>query len=513
VLFELSPSLVIERDLGLSRVFFFPDSAAVRERKTLMSGRSRHLPDADPLFNRRELIRIGGLWSFGSTLPLLFEAQAAAAREAGSTPSSDLAPIRSCIMYFLYGGPSHIDTVDMKPDAPVEIRGDFQPIATSVPGLRICEHLPRLAKWMHRIAVIRSVHHQCRLHDAACTHTITGRVPPRGDGENFSPPSEDLSFPSQGAIVSYLRRQNRIDLPYAALPFFIHNLFPPEGQAGGFLGSGYAPFLIKGNSTTLTYDTELRQLPEGLTHQRLNRRTALLREIDGEPGQVSKLRPFYDRAFDLLDSEKVRRALEVEQEPRAVRERYGLGWKERKYINDMSGGVLDASQQLRGQNLLLARRLVEAGVPFVNVYDFLQQGANWDSHGDNAAKLKTYLLPPVDQGLSALIEDLDQRGLLDSTLVVVVGEFGRTPRFNKNAGRDHWPDCYSAILVGGGILGGAVYGSSDKIGAYPASDPVTPGDLAATLFWRFGIDPRTEIHDTTGRPFQIANGDPLRRLF
>jgi uncharacterized protein (DUF1501 family) len=171
------------------------------------------------------------------------------------------------------------------------------------------------------------------------------------------------------------------------------------------------------------------------------------------------------------------------------------------------------ARQMRGQNLLLARRLVEAGVPFVNVYDFKQQGQNWDAHFRGANQHKTHLLPQADQSLSALIEDLDARGLLETTLIVAMGEFGRTPRINREGGRDHWPDCYTVLLAGGGVQGGAVYGASDRIGAYPATDPVTPGDLAATIFWRFGIDPATEIHDQTGRPHRLAAGEPLRRLF
>ena len=168
---------------------------------------------------------------------------------------------------------------------------------------------------------------------------------------------------------------------------------------------------------------------------------------------------------------------------------------------------------MRGQNLLLARRLVEAGVPFVNVYDFKQQGQNWDAHNDNAGQHKNHLLPLADQSLSALIEDLDQRGLLESTLVVACGEFGRTPKINANGGRDHWPDCYSVFLAGGGVSGGAVYGASDRLGAYPARDPATPGDLAATIYWRFGIDHAAEIHDQTGRPHRLAAGEPIKQLF
>jgi hypothetical protein len=177
------------------------------------------------------------------------------------------------------------------------------------------------------------------------------------------------------------------------------------------------------------------------------------------------------------------------------------------------GGGLGNGRQMRGQNLLLARRLVEAGVPFVTINDYKQQGQNWDAHATGFQEHRHYLLPPFDQSMSALIEDLDARGLLDTTLVIAVGEFGRTPRINATAGRDHWPDCYSVFLAGGGVRGGSVHGASDRIGAYPALDPVTPADFAATIFWRFGIDPATEIHDLTGRPYRLTDGEPIRRLF
>jgi hypothetical protein len=313
-------------------------------------------------------------------------------------------------------------------------------------------------------------------------------------------------------MLSYVRRQRPAELPHAALPFFIRNLFPPPGQEGGFLGSAYSPFLIRGDPATRSYHAEMLRLSDGLSRQRLDRRAALLDSLGRGTGAGGALRDHYDKAFQLLGSETVRRALDVEREPLRVRERYGLGWRG-EYVEDQSGGVLDFAQQLRGQNLLLARRLVEAGVPFVNVYDYMVQGANWDTHTMNFPKLKGHLLPPADQALSALIEDLDGRGLLDSTLVVVLGEFGRTPKISKKAGREHWPDCYSVVLAGGGVRGGAVHGASDKVGAYPAADPVAPGDLAATIFWRFGIDPATEIYDGTGRPYRVAEGEPIRRLF
>jgi hypothetical protein len=225
---------------------------------------------------------------------------------------------------------------------------------------------------------------------------------------------------------------------------------------------------------------------------------------------------FYDRAFQLLSSDALRRALDIGQEDPRTRERYGFGDAPLTVGEGGGGGngaELAVARQMRGQNLLLARRLVEAGVPFVNVYDFRQQGQNWDAHFKVFNQHKNYLLPQADQGFSALVEDLDARGLLDATLVVALGEFGRTPQINKEGGRDHWPDCYSAVLAGGGVKGGYVHGASDRVGAFPAADPVTPADLAATIFWRFGIDPATEIHDLTGRPYKLAEGTPLRKLF
>lgn len=473
---------------------------------------SRRREDAGqaPLIGRRRLLKLGGLGSL--SLPALLQALETQATPA---PSAALPPIRSCILIFNYGGPSQLETWDLKPRAPAEVRGEFQPISTSVPGLSICEHLPRMAQQMHKVAVIRSMSHLMRAHDSACTETFTGRAPPRGDTENFAAPEESLAAPSHGAILARVRRNRAVEVPHAVLPFFIRNLFPPPGQGAGFLGPAYTPFLIKGDPRKLTYDAELLRLADGMTRERLDRREAILTDLDTQRQSTASgsLRAFYGKAFELLASETVRQAMDIEQEPRALRERYGLGWQDGPYVEDQSGGELDFAQQLRGQNMLMARRLVEAGVPFINVYDFKVQGANWDTHSQNFGKLKGHLLPTYDQSLSALIEDLDQRNLLDSTLVISIGEFGRTPKLNKTAGRDHWPDCYSAVLAGGGVRGGTVFGASDNIAAYPASDPVSPGDLAATIFWRFGVDLATEIHDSTGRPYRVAEGVPVRHLF
>jgi hypothetical protein len=273
---------------------------------------------------------------------------------------------------------------------------------------------------------------------------------------------------------------------------------------------------IEVNPAERRYRAEMFQRADGVDRTRLLDRRRLLSALDaGEPADA-KLREYYEKAYRLLDSEAIRKAVSIDEEPAAVREGYGFG-AEPVAVGEGGGGGNGAemgyARPMRGQNLLLARRLVEAGVPFVNVYDFKQQGQNWDAHFKCANQHKTHLLPQADQGLSALIEDLDQRGLLESTLVVAMGEFGRTPKINAEAGRDHWPDCYTVLLAGGGVCGGAVYGASDRLGAYPAREPVTPGDLAATIFWRFGLNPAAEIHDKTNRPHRLAAGEPLRKLF
>jgi Protein of unknown function (DUF1501) len=467
--------------------------------------------------SRRRLLQLGGLGCLGLSLPRLFQAQAAKAALPAAVQTA--ARIRSCILIFYYGGPSHLDMFDLKPHAPAEVRGEFKPAATTVPGLRISEHLPWTARVMHKVALIRSMHHAMRNHDSACTETLTGREPFGGDRENFTPLNDLQVFPCYGASLTYARK-GASKVPHAALPFAIHNAVPVPCQTGGFLGSTYNPFAIEGDPETLGYRADLLKLPESFTPARVGRRKALLGRLDAarerSPAHARPLRKYYQKAFDLLGSEAVRRALDIDQEPGRVRDRYGRGLGLRSFPDDPVGGngaQLGYGRGLRGQNLLLARRLVEAGVPFVNVYDFKQQGQNWDSHVKNFGQLKNHLLPPADRAFSALIEDLDARGLLDTTLVVALGEFGRTPRINKDAGRDHWPDCYSALVAGGGVKGGMVYGSSDKNGAYPASDPVTPADLAATIFWRFGLDPATEIHDVIGRPYRLAEGEPLRKLF
>ncbi len=458
--------------------------------------------------SRRQVLQAAAGSTLGLNLGGLLAAQAA----NGSSTAAK--PIRSCIVIFYYGGPSHLDTFDLKPQAPIEVRGEFQPISTSVPGLQICEHLPKLSRWMHKAAIIRSMSHQARLHDSASIHVLTGRPLEGPDRELFAP--QPQFYPSHGGAVSYMRQHEQIVLPFAALPFEFHNVVTTPAQGGGFLGAEFDPLRIEVDPAKLAYQAAMFRAAEDLGSGRMAERRQLLESLDPTTSGGKRLRDNLDRAYKLLSSEAIRQAVDITREPQAVRDRYGFG-KEAVAVGEGGGGgngsEMGYARQMRGQNLLLARRLVEAGVPFVNVYDFKQQGQNWDAHFNNAGQHKNHLLPQADQALSALIQDLDERDLLDSTLIVALGEFGRTPKINGQGGRDHWPDCYSVLLAGGGVTGGAVYGASDRIGAYPAVDAVTPGDLAATIYWRFGIDPAAEIHDQTGRPHRLAVGEPIKQLF
>lgn len=466
-------------------------------------------------FPRRQFLQLGG-GCLGLNLASLWHARSAAAAERSAVSS----PIKACIVVFYYGGPSHLDTYDLKPEAPADVRGEFGPIGTTVPGLFVCEHLPRMASCMHKVALVRSMHHTNRLHDSASTEALTGRQSPVGDREEFAPIKQ--FFPCHGATVNHLRRDWQAAVPHAALPFVFHNVVDVPCQGGGFLGATYDPLQISIDPESRLYRAGELALPAGLSANSLHDRRRLLTALqsmslsDAQSSTAKRWQLFSDKAFQLLGSEALRRALDLSHEPVRVRDRYGYGPAPVSVGEGGGGGngaEMGFARQMRGQNLLLARRLVEAGVPFVNVFDFRQQGQNWDAHFKNFNQHKTHLLPLADQSLSALIEDLDARGLLDSTLVVAMGEFGRTPKINKEGGRDHWPDCYTVLLAGGGVRGGAQFGASDRLGAYPASDPVTPADLAATIYWRFGLDPATEIHDFTGRPWRIADGQPLRALF
>ena len=456
-------------------------------------------------------LSVGGGIGGGLSLSLggLLRARVAGAEVAAARP------IRACILLFWYGGPSHLDTFDMKPSAPADIRGEFASISTAVPGVQICEHLPGLARVMDKIALVRSMHHEANLHDSASIHALTGRPLEGPDRELFVPTRQ--FYPSHGSVVSALNPAPVGEVAFASLPHVFRNVHPVPCQGAGFLGAAHDPLLVDVDPVARTYPVDALLPRQGSDAVRRAGRLGLLSALDHATGAVPGANPFAaftDRACRLLESEAIRDALDVSREPARVREAYGFTADPLPAgeVNG-GGGEMGVARQMRGQNLLVARRLVEAGVPFVNVYDYRQQGQNWDAHAKCASQHKNHLLPIADRSLAALITDLDERGLLESTLVVAMGEFGRTPKINSGAGRDHWPHCYSVLLAGGGIQGGAIHGQSDRIGAHPVADPVTPGDLAATIYWRFGIDPAREIHDPLGRPHRIATGSPIRAIF
>lgn len=402
--------------------------------------------------------------------------------QAAPRPSA----IRSCIFIFYYGGPSHLDTFDPKPKAPAEVRGQYATIATAVLGLRVSEHLPRTARILDRLALVRSLHHPMRNHNSAAAEVFTGRTPAGGDQELLT--DDPRSVPNIGSAVSYALGSRAHVLPYVALPYTLYNVVQLPGQTPGLLGGAYDRFQVDRDPST----TDFRLTAfDGTTD--LGDRAKLLRTLDRKH-LAEQSEAYRNRALTILADTNVRTLFDIAKEPERVRERYG--------------------KSRIGQSMLLARRLVEGGVNFVSVYDGQTNGqeANWDSHEKLFPRHKQ-LIPPSDIAFSALIEDLEARGLLDSTLVVALAEFGRTPKINASAGRDHWPDCYTAVLAGGGITGSATWGASDKIGAYPAFDPVTPADIAATIYWRFGFEPATEVIDQTGRPFRLTEGEPLRKLF
>jgi hypothetical protein len=442
---------------------------------------------------RREFLRVGGLGLAGLSAPELLRARASASTNRGKA--------KSCIQLFMWGGPSQHETFDLKPHAPAGIRGDFRPIATNVPGTRICEHLPRLARMADRCAILRSVTHTGVNHGTSAYHMLTGHV-------HFAPgtlrhPSPN-DFPGVGCAVARFGRQPVDVPPYVALPSVLHDGDGGEvpGQGPGLLGQRYAPFLVNGDPTRDDFSIATLTLPRDVDRRRFGSRIGLEVALDHAGERIARLPAAramdgnFERAFRLLQSPAARRAFDLAAEPATVRERYG--------------------QHHFGQSCLLARRLVEAGVPLVTVYwnaphiDDLQ---HWDTHKDSFNRLKNQLLPHFDRGLTALLEDLQGRGLLDETLLVWMGEFGRTPTLNKAAGRDHWGFCQSVLMAGAGVQGGQVYGSSDASAAYAAELPVSPDDLAATVFHALGIPLGQEMRDAQGRPLPLCTGKPVLGLF
>jgi len=447
---------------------------------------------------RREVMRVGALSLFGSvTLPRLL-------RATETNSQSPRGRARSVLMFNLLGGPSHQDMFDLKPSAQAAIRGEFKPIATSVPGVQICEHLPQLARLMHQACLIRTFTHTFNSHDPL--PFLTGYT-----DQGFLDQAKPSDPPDIGAVCQYLGMGSP-DLPGAVcMPCYPGwgEKWKRRGPYGGFLGSQYDPLFTRCEPTfarepkVLYYDPvmpigepllpSVDMLP-GLTDVRLDGRRSLLNQVDAafakacRSGAIDRLDRVQQKAFAMLTSSKTRAAFDLSKEPEKIRARYG--------------------RSLPGSSLLVARRLVEAGVPFVSVHQeiFGKYGHSYDMHENNFGMLKDFNLPLLDRIIPALIEDLDARGLLDSTLVVVMGEMGRSPRVNAKAGRDHWPQCGFSLLFGGGVRAGSVYGATDKQAAYPVSNPVSPGDFVATIYRLLGIDPHLTVPDRSGRPISIAHG-------
>ena len=464
------------------------------------------------LATRREVLQVGTLALGGLSLSRLL-----AAETKQATPARKNAA-KSCIFLFLEGGPSHIDMWDMKPNAPDDVRGEFRPISTSEPGVHICDHMPMLAKQMHNAALIRSVHHTIVDHNAGAYYALTGRSPLRGSQLVISPSADD--FPPYGSVLDHLRPTGDTFPAFVHLPEIMSNNGSDlPGQRAGFMGAGYNPFVL-GDPSEPGFKVKQLDLPDEIIPERVRRRVELLRGFDGSSNSVvpnaPAVREYQKQAYDLLMSEKAHAAFDLSKESPKMRERYGLPDRtDRSVLARNFGGLPHL-----GQCMLMSRRLVEAGTRLVTVGSGRRLDQAWDTHRDHFPLMKQALLPYLDQALSALLEDMEQSGQLDETLVVVMGEFGRTPRLGQitsNAGadaggRDHWPHCFSVLMAGGGIKGGAVYGSSDKHAAFPETDPVTMEDIAATIYYAMGLEPTAEIHDRFGRPLELSTGTPIKEI-
>jgi hypothetical protein len=448
--------------------------------------------------SRREVLRVGGLGFTGLMWSDLLRAHAAG-KSAARKSAKTFGKAKACILIFNYGGPSHLDIWDLKPDAPSEIRGEFKPAATAVPGIAITEHLPRLAKLAKQYSVVRSVTHRDNDHAIGAYLSLTGHSHPKNAILGIEPPATPQDLPSLGSVVSKLRPAGKPVFSYVTLGDLRHfGNNDSLGQNAGCLGKVYDPFtvpFVRPINGALDFQG-IASLMAAVDGRRLDGRRNLLEQMNRAASTLeitAAMRNLDDcsrRACELLSSPASRDAFDLTKEAQKVRDSYG--------------------PTSFGGNCLLARRLVEAGIPMITLYSVGNR--DWDTHGDNFKLLKSTLLPPMDQGVSALLSDLDSRGLLEETLVVWMGDMGRTPRINKGAGRDHWSFCYSIVMAGAGIRGGQVYGSSDRSAAYPSTNPVGPGDVAATIYHALGIDPRTDVTDQQGRPLVLSTGKPIRAL-
>jgi hypothetical protein len=459
--------------------------------------------------SRREWLRVGGLSAFGLSLPHLLRASETSNTKPLAAPAlagevgSAFGKAKNVIVLWLQGGPPQHETFDPKPDAPAEIRGEFKPIATNVPGIRFCELLPRTARYADRMAVVRSLSTDSNNHDISGYWLLTGY--PYGPGSALQIKPSD--WPYFGSIVKQLKPSDRLPaLTSVWIPDWLreNENIKPAGQTAGFLGRMWDPERFIGDPASPDYHIEGLGGTDDVARLHVDRRRNLLTQLDEHFGSAGRDRAVesWDRhsqnAFDLVTSGAARAAFDLGKESAKTRDPYG--------------------RHTWGQSVLLGRRLIEAGVRLVHVNwsrdpgDAAVDNPMWDTHAQNSDRLQDSLCPQFDISFAALMDDLTDRGLLDETLVVVIGEFGRTPKINKLGGRDHWGHVFSFAMAGAGIRGGQVIGASDKNGAYPATDPIRGGDLTATIFHLLGIDPNGMFRDKTNRPHPLTKGEPIARL-
>ncbi len=455
-------------------------------------------PEIPPTISRRQVLATS-LGCAGFSLTDFLQLQSIAKENRTETKGK----AKSCIILFAWGGMSHLETWDPKPEGPKEIRGSFGTIPTATPGIHIGEHMPYLAKQTNKLAIVRSMHHGSSAHGKAMYWNFTGHKPPQSDTAANLPPSSS-DWPSLLSVISKFKSAppglpSSIRIPYP----LVDNGTLQAGEYGGWLGSSYNPIVIrtpKGKEFGgVSRDLGASRIDpkEAIDRKVLSSRLGLLGHLDqfqGIGNSVTDMDYFRNLATDMLMSPNVRNAFDLDLESQATKDKFG--------------------NHICGQSMLLARRLVQAEVPIVTVACSAgdlngSAGDHWDTHADNFNRIKNTMLPAFDRPAAALLEDLDERGMLDETLVVFLTEFGRTPKINKNAGRDHYPSCYSVAFAGAGIQGGQVYGKSDKSGSDPAENACGPADLHATIFEAFGINHKTTITDRLGRPFPISDGEPL----
>ncbi|MES2709607.1 MAG: DUF1501 domain-containing protein [Verrucomicrobiota bacterium] len=447
--------------------------------------------------SRRSMLRAGTLGMLGLSLPKILQASS---QYTGPKP-----PVRakSVIFLFQWGGPSHLETFDMKPGAKDEYRGPHRQMRSASPDIEVNDRLPKTAAIMDKVTLIRSVHHKMTNHNSAGYYALTGKAPPTDDQRLRE--SIEL-FPGYGSVASRLMERQDPAMPsYVSYPHIIADGTPTPGQFASFLGKKHDPLYVPSDPNDPNFSLPQFSLPTGLSIDRLRHRRGLQQFIDQQSrlmdfsGEAQGLDEYYAKALAMLSSTRIRDAFNIGAESEKMRDAYG--------------------RSTYGQGCLLARRLAESGVRFTTCYFSESIGGQktdsggWDTHGFNNTRMfpiiEQYHLPITEQTLPTLLLDLEQRGMLDETLVVWMGEFGRTPKINASISRDHWPHCYTVLLAGGGVKRGYVYGASDETGSKPAENPVTPDDVAATIYHLMGIDSRSEVTDAQGRPIMISSGNPI----